>query len=132
MTSFAVVVLGAALALGAGDDRPAPGGAEGTRQGALPTPAPRATIQYTAPVSGTWAPSAGALPTFAFGKPAEVLLVVPGGYIVRQEGPLEQTIEQANYVSRQVGYPIAVTIPDPAGGPARVEYVGTYWGDLGK
>lgn len=131
MTSFAVVVLGAALALGAGDDRPAPGGAEGTRQGALPTPA-RATIEYTAPVSGTWAPSAGALPTFAFGKPAEVLLVVPGGYIVRQEGPLEQTIEQANYVSRQVGYPIAVTIPDPAGGPPRVEYVGTYWGDLGK
>ena len=131
MTSFAVVVLGAVLALGAGA-WPVPAGAEGTRQGTLPTPARRSTIEYTAPVSGTWAPSAGALPTFAFGRPAEVLLVVPGGYVVRQEAPLEQAIEQANYVSRQVGYPVAVTIPDPAGGPPRVEYVGSYWGDLGK
>ena len=125
MTSFAVVVLGGVLALGAGA-WPGPAGAE------TPTPARRAIIVYTAPTSGTWAPSAAALPTFAFGKPAEVLLVVPGGYVVRQEAPLEQAIEQANYVSRQLGYPIAVTIPDPAGGPPRVEYVGTYWGDLGK
>ena len=131
MTSFAVVGLAGVLALGAGA-WPGPAGAEGTRQEAVPTSALRATIEYAAPVSGTWAPSTGALPTFAFGKPAEVLLVVPGGYIVRQEGPLERTIEQAHYVSRQVGYPIAVTIPDPAGGPPRVEYLGTYWGDLGK
>ena len=125
MTSFAVVGLGGVLALGAGA-WPGPVGAETS------TPARRAIIEYTAPISGTWAPSAGALPTFAFGKPAEVLLVVPGGYVVRQEAPLEQAIEQATYVSRQLGYPIAVTIPDPAGGPPRVEYVGTYWGDLGK
>ena len=129
MTSFAVVVLGAALALGAGA-WPAPAGGGDT----VPTltPAHRAIIGYTAPVSSTWAPSAGALPTFAFGKPAEVLLVVPGGYVLRQEVPLEQAIEQATYVSRQLGYPIAVTIPNPTGGPPRVEYVGTYWGDLGK
>jgi hypothetical protein len=126
-----VVVLWGVLALGVGA-WPAPVGAESARQGAAPTAALRATIEYAAPVSGTWAPSAGALPTFAFGKPAEVLLVVPGGYVVRQEAPLEQAIEQANYVSRQLGYPIAVTIPNPAGGPPRVEYVGRNWGDLGK
>ena len=125
MTSFAISALGAALVLGAGA-WPGPVGAETS------TPARRATIEYAAPVSGTWAPSAGALPTFAFGKPAEVLLVVPGGYVVRQEAPLEQMIEQATYVSRQVGYPIAVMIPNPAGGPPRVEYVGRHWGDLGK
>jgi hypothetical protein len=125
VTSFAVSALGAALTLGAGG-WPGPVGAETS------TPAHRAIIEYTAPVSSTWAPSAGALPTFAFGKPAEVLLVVPGGYVVRQEVPLEQAVEQATYVSRQLGYPIAVTIPNPAGGPPRVEYVGRYWGDLGR
>ena len=125
MTSFAVVVLGAGLAVGAG----AGSGPVGSD---TPTPARRAIIVYTAPTSGTWAPSAAAVPTFAFGKPAEVLLVVPGGYVVRQEGPLEQVIEQATYVSRQVGHPIAVMIPNPAGGPPRVEYVGRDSGDLGK
>lgn len=125
VTSFAVSALGAALAFGA-VAWPGPVGAETS------TPAHRGFIGYTAPASGTWAPSAGALPTFAFGKPAEVLLVVPDGYVVRQELPLEQAVEQATYVSRQLGYPIAVTIPNPAGGPPRVEYVGAYWGDLGK
>jgi hypothetical protein len=51
-------------------------------------------------------------------------VVVAGGYVVRQTMPLEQAIEHAAYVSRQLGHPIAVTIPDPAGGPPRVEYVG--------
>ena len=76
--------------------------------------------------------AATALPTFAFGRPAQVLAVVPGGYVVQQEVPLEQAIEQATYVSQQLGYPVAVTIPDPAGGPPRIEYIGTHWGDLGK
>jgi hypothetical protein len=93
---------------------------------------PVAILQYAAPTSSTWGPSAVAPPTFAFGKPAEVLLVVPGGYVVRQEMPLEDAIAHATYVSRQIGQPIAVTIPDPAGGPARVEYVGRSWGDVGK
>jgi hypothetical protein len=58
-----------------------------------------------------------------------MMLVIPGGYVVRQEVPLEQAIEHATYVSGQVGQPITVTIPDPAGGPARVEYVGTFRND---
>jgi hypothetical protein len=134
VTSFAVVLLGAALALGVGA-WPAPLVAQGTRGGDDRTPAPGgvAVIVYTAPTSGTWGPSATALPTFAFGKPAEVLLVVPGGYVVRQEAPLEQALAQAAYVSQQLGHPVAVTIPDPAGGPPRVEYVGgTHSGDPGK
>jgi hypothetical protein len=87
-------------------------------------------LQYSAPASATWGPSAAGPPAFAFGKPAEVLLIVPGGYMVRQELPLEDAIEHATYVSRQIGQPVAVTIPDPAGGPARIEYVGS--GDVGK
>jgi hypothetical protein len=86
---------------------------------------PVVVLEYTAPTSATWGPTAGAPPTFAFGKPAQVLLVVPGGYLVRQEVPLEEAIGHATYVSQTIGHPIAVTIPDPAGGPARVEYVGT-------
>jgi hypothetical protein len=85
---------------------------------------PGAVMEYTAPTSATWGPSAAASPTFAFGEPAEVRLVVPGGYVVRQTMPLDQAIAHATYVSRQLGHPIAVTIPDPTGGPARVEYVG--------
>jgi hypothetical protein len=87
-------------------------------------PGQKAILQYVAPTSATWGPSPAAPPTFAFGKPAQVLLVVPGGYVVYQEVPLEQAIAHATYVSGQVGQPIAVTIPDPAGGPPRVEYVG--------
>jgi hypothetical protein len=86
---------------------------------------PVVVLEYTAPASATWGPTAGAPPTFAFGQPAQVLLVVPGGYLVRQAFPLEQAIAHAAYVSQQIGHPIPVTIPDPAGGPARVEYVGT-------
>jgi hypothetical protein len=89
-------------------------------------------LQYSAPVSATWGPSPAAPPTFAFGKPAEVLLVVPGGYVVRQELPLEDAMEHATYVARQIGQPVAVTIPDPAGGPARIEYVGISGGDVGR
>jgi hypothetical protein len=91
-----------------------------------------AILQYAAPTSATWGPSAGAPPTFAFGKPAEVLLVVPGGYVVRQLMPLEDAMQHAEYVSKQIGQPIAVTIPDPSGGPARVEYVGRTGGDVGR
>jgi hypothetical protein len=113
---------------------PAPVRAQAVRPGTdrPAAPTPRAVIVYTAPTSGTWGPSAGAPPTFAFGKPAEVLLIVPSGYVVRQEGPLEETMAHAAYVSRQLGQPVAVTIPDPAGGPPRVEYVGSSAGDLGK
>src|SRR5262245_26026417 len=114
MTSFGGAVLGAVLALGA-TAWSAPAVAQ----------AGRATIEYTAPTSATWGPSPAAPPTVAFGKPAQVLLVVPGGYIVRQELPPEEAIVHAMYVSGQIGQPIAVTIADPAGGPARVEYVGT-------
>jgi hypothetical protein len=89
-------------------------------------------LQYAAPTSATWGPSPAAPPTFAFGKPAEVLLVIPGGYVVRQEMPHEDAILHAEYVSRQIGQPITVTIPDPAGGPARVEYIGRSGGDVGK
>jgi hypothetical protein len=133
VTSFAVVLLGAALAFAAGA-WPPPLVAQGTRKGADRTPAPGgvAVLVYTAPTSGTWGPSATALPTFAFGKPAEVLQVVPGGYVVRQAAPLEQALVHAAYVSQQLGHPVAVTIPDLAGGPPRVEYVGTHFGDLGK
>ena len=91
-----------------------------------------AVLQYVAPASATWGPSPAAPPSFAFGKPAEVLLVVPGGHVVRQGMPLEDAIAHATYVARQIGQPMAVTIPDPAGGPARVEYVGTAGGDVGK
>ena len=86
---------------------------------------PVAILEYAAPASATWGPSPGAPPTSAFGKPAQVLLVIPGGYVVRQEVPLEEAMKHATYVSGQIGQPIAVTIPDPAGGPARIEYVGT-------
>jgi hypothetical protein len=115
------VALGASLA-------PAPGVAQVSRLGTGPMSQagnPVAILEYVAPTSATWGPSAAGPPTFAFGKPAQVLLMVPGGYLVRQEVPLEQAIVHATYVSGQVGQPIAVTIPDPAGGPARVEYVGT-------
>ena len=37
--------------------------------------------------------------------------MVPGGYVVRQEAPLEQALAQAAYVSQQLGHPVAVTIP---------------------
>ena len=86
---------------------------------------PVAILEYAAPTSATWGPSPTAPPTFAFGKPAQVLLVIPGGYVVRQEIPLDEVTKHAAYVSAQIGQPVAVTIPDPAGGPARVEYVGT-------
>jgi hypothetical protein len=45
---------------------------------------------------------------------------------------VDQAMEHARYVSQQIGRPVAVTIPDPAGGPSRIEYVGTHWGDVGK
>ena len=86
---------------------------------------PVAILEYAAPASATWGPSPTGPPTFAFGKPAQVLLVIPGGYVVRQEIPLDEVTKHAAYVSAQIGQPVAVTIPDPAGGPARVEYVGT-------
>jgi hypothetical protein len=95
-------------------------------------PGQRAVLVYWAPTSATWGPSPTDLPSFAFGRPAEVLLLVPGGYHVRQEVPVEHAIVQAAYVAEQLGYPIAVTIPDPAGGPPRVTYVGRQWGDLDK
>jgi hypothetical protein len=86
---------------------------------------PVVTLEYTAPTSATWGPTAGAPPTFAFGKPAQVLLVTPGGYLVRQALPLEEARVHGEYVSQQIGQPIAVTIPDPAGGPPRLVYFGT-------
>ena len=95
----------------------------------MPAAASGAVIVYTAPASATWGPSPGAPPTFAFGKPAEVLLVVPGGYVVQQRMPAEQAMEHATYVSGQLGQTITVTIPDPAGGAPRVEYVGTVRND---
>ena len=70
----------------------------------------------------------GAALALGAGVWSAVLLVVPGGYVVRQEILLEQAIRHATYVSQQVGYPIAVTIPNPAGGPPRVEYVGSHSG----
>jgi hypothetical protein len=120
-----VVMLGAALAFTA-FAWPAPMVAQAVRPGSDRAPewASGASMTYTAPTSATWGPTAGTPPTFAFGKPAEVLLVLPDGYLVRQTMPAEQAIEHATYVSRQLGHPIAVTIPDPAGGPPRVEYVG--------
>jgi hypothetical protein len=117
-----------ALAIGV---LPAPGLAQSDHLPARPM-ATTGVRACTAPTSATRGPSVGAPPTFAFGKPAEVLLVVPGGYVVRQAMPLEDAIAHATYVSRQIGQPIAVTIPDPAGGPARVEYVGTSGGDVGR
>jgi hypothetical protein len=93
---------------------------------------PMVVLEYAAPASATWGPSVGAPPTSAFGKPATVLLVVPGGYVVRQEVPLEDAIAHASYVSGQIGQPIAITIPDPAGGPPRIEYVGTSRSDHGR
>jgi hypothetical protein len=113
---------------------PAPALAQAARPGAdwAPPPAGTAVLQYTAPTSATWGPSAGAPPTFAFGKPAEVVLLVPGGYVVRQVMPLAEAMQHAAYVSRQIGQPIAVVIPDPAGGPARVEYVDSSLGDRSR
>lgn len=128
-----VAVLGAALALRA-VAWPTPVAAQAIRPGDDRAPASTrgAVLVYTAPTSGTWGPSRIAPPTFAFGKPAEVLVAVPGGYVVRQELPLEDALAHATYVSQQVGHPIPVTIPDPAGGPARIEYVGRSWDDVGK
>jgi hypothetical protein len=91
-----------------------------------------AILEYEAPASGTWGPSPGRTPTFAFGRPAEVRHVTRDGYQVRQEMAVDQAMEHARYVSQQIGRPVAVTIPDPAGGPSRIEYVGTHWGDVGK
>jgi hypothetical protein len=82
-----------------------------------------AIVQYVAPTSGTWGPSPTAPPTMAFGKPAEVLLVVSGGYVVRQVLPVDEAIAHATYVARQIGQSVAVMIPDPAGGPTRLEVV---------
>jgi hypothetical protein len=95
-----------------------------------PTGRPVAILEYPVAASATWGPSPGAPPTFALGRPVQVLRVIPGGYVVREEVPLEGAIQYARDVSRQLGYPVLVTIPDPAGGPPRVESVGT--GDVGK
>jgi hypothetical protein len=122
------VVLGTILA-------PAPGLAQSDLVPARPTPQggnAAAILLYAAPASATWGPSATGPPTHAFGKPAQVLMRTVDGYMVRQEMPLEDAMRHAAYVSQQIGQAIAVTIPDPAGGPARIEYVGRSSGDLGR
>jgi hypothetical protein len=121
-------VLGIGLAQAGGLTQIGPSAAGPTAQAGKPV----AILEYAAPTSATWGPSVAAPPTFAFGKPAQVLLQVPGGYVVRQEVPLEDAIEHATYVTRQLGRPIPVTIPDPAGGPARIEYVDNSRADAGK
>jgi hypothetical protein len=120
--SLLMNLLGSAAALGV-SLAPAPGLTQSHSSTTGPT-GEMAILQYSAPTSATWGPPGSAVPTAAFGKPAEVLLVVPGGYVVQQRVPLEQAVEHATYVSQQIGQPIAVTIPDPAGGPPRVVYVG--------
>jgi hypothetical protein len=124
-TSFGVLLgaLVSAAALGV-SLAPAPGHAQGDPSTAGPT-GEIAILQYVAPTSGTWGPPGATLPTAAFGRPAEVLLVVPDGYVVRQRVPVAQAIQHATYVSQQIGQPIAVMIPDPAGGPPRLVHVGT-------
>jgi hypothetical protein len=133
MTSSGGAMLGAALALGC-VAWSAPAAAQAGRPvgEAAPASTLRATIVYTAPTSGTWGPSPTALPTHAFGKPAQVLQVVTGGYVVQQEAPIEEAMVHATYVSQQLGQPVTVTIPDPAGGPPRVESIGRSSGDVGK
>ena len=102
-------------------------------QAAVPAAAPGTVVlEYTAPTSGTWGPTAGALPTHAFGLPAQVLQVVPGGYTVRQELPVERGLQHAEYVAKQLGHSITVVIPDPAGGPPYIMSVGRDPGDFGR
>jgi len=106
----------------------APPDAEGAPEGATPM----VILVYTAPPSAIWTPSPGSPSVFAFGQPARVLQILPGGYVVQQELPLEQARVHAAYVSQQLGQPVTITIPDPAGGPTRIEEIGTARGDTGR